>query len=208
MVLSCLPGLSAAEEAVRVDDATGWSKASAGDARTFARQPGTETLDLSGKSGKGVGYVLKTTYSAEMDSEHQEQAVLQYTRSIEKAGHTEIKRKPAKLASLSGVCVTSSGHSFKGDLHQVTYLLFAKHEMYTISVLGPQGTSETSPLVSEYLARVKLPAALMATATEVRSAPLNETSNEVYWWVGAVAAAALACGAFFAWRLKRQRRTV
>jgi len=194
-------------DALHVVDAAEWKKASSADAQAFARQPGIETLDLSGKAGQGLGYVLKKSFPQDLDAAGKERAVAEYISSIEKAGHGEVAKKPAALGPLSGYCVTSRGHSVQGEINEVTYLVFGTREMYTISILGPKGTNESSALVTEYMGRIRIPPEVASVAPKpaVRAQAIqSDNDRTVYWAIGAVVVAGVAMALFFHRRRGRE----
>jgi hypothetical protein len=156
VVALCFGG-AARGASLAVADSPDWRPASDAQRNALAAAtPGCVVVDFSLCDGGGAGSILQSPVKTGPNKQVLEGSVAGYISEVRKGGQTIVSRSPAAVGKLPGVCVTSKGEAKGRTFGVVTYLVFSKRDMYSVSVYGPAGLAEADPLVERYLRRIQI----------------------------------------------------
>ncbi len=154
---------------VTVFPSPGWQRAPDAQWRQLAAGGNYRIIDYSTKVGGGGANLLESALPGGVNHQVVEATVKGYETSILAQGQTVVSKLPANVGKLKGFCVTSRGPANGRSITIVTYLVFSDRAVYSIAIYGAGSLTSADPLVTGYLAQIRIDPLVVAGNLEADS---------------------------------------
>ena len=134
----------------------GWHDGGANLRATIAQKNlSTELVDMSIRSAGGFGVITQYQFDEEVSPKLAADALAGFLHKTSQDGHTAVSQEPAQLGPLQGFRVVTKGKLNGLDFGAVTFLLFTRRDLYSITAYGLAGTSDSVAVSDEYVSRIR-----------------------------------------------------
>src|SRR2546430_11391110 len=124
---------------VSVEAAADWVPLTEAQMAALANQAGGRLLEASRYSSGGGASLVSFPATREVDKQFADESVAGFIEGLSGTGQKVLRRSPAVIGSLRGVCVETEGKVNGQETGIISYVLFAQREVYTISLYGRVG---------------------------------------------------------------------
>lgn len=119
-------------------------------------QTGSELLDLSARDAGGFGMLSVQKYPKGINRAFAEQTLAGFLHGAASSGYTVKLKETATVGPLPGFRIVVDANINKTHAVTATWLLFTKHEVYSVNVYDFGDVSAPTATEKEYLSRIRL----------------------------------------------------